>query len=345
MLTDTPFIQALKGKRQDRPPVWFMRQAGRYLPEYREIRAEYSMLDVIMTPELAKEVTLQPLRRFPFDASIIFADILTPLIGMGIELDFVKGEGPKIFNPLTTGADVAKLKTPPAGENTPYTLKACELVSQEIAKNNTPLIGFSGAPFTLSSYMIEGGGSNKLVGTKSFFLQDPEAWRELQEKLVTLVSEYLVAQANAGCSALQIFDSWVGFLGPTEFNAFVAPYVKEIIKKVRAEVEVPIIYFGTVTSGLFPHFSELGADAYGVDWRLSLQTAEQLIGNPGALQGNLDPVLLANGTPEYLEKEVARILEDGAGLSCPHIFNLGHGILPHTPIENVSTVVNAVKGR
>jgi uroporphyrinogen decarboxylase len=320
-----------------------MRQAGRYLPEYRALREKNSMLQMVQTPELACEVTLQPLRRFPLDAGIIFADILTPLIGMGIGLEFKKGEGPVIDNPVRSVADVSRLRVPAPAENVQYTLDAIKLVVKEL-NGKTPLIGFSGAPFTLSSYLIEGQSpaDSDLRLTKGLMVSNPEAWHELQEKLVTLCVEYLVAQVEAGCESLQIFDSWLGYVGPREYDRFVEPYLAKIISQVKARVDVPVVFFATGVSSLFPRLAKLPADAFGVDWRISLPDAAKLIGRPVPLQGNLDPQLLA-ASWEYVEHSARAILDEAATLPA-HVFNLGHGVLQYTPVENVQRLIEFVKG-
>jgi len=336
------FIDTLRGKRGPRPPVWLMRQAGRYLPEYRALREKSSMLEMVMTPELACEVTLQPLRRFPLDAAIIFADILTPLIGMGSRLEFKKGEGPVIENPVRSAADVAKLRLPAPAENVQYTLDAIRLVVGELGEK-TPLIGFSGAPFTLSCYLIEGQSPGDLERTKAMMVADPAAWHALQEKLVTLCVEYLVAQAEAGCRSLQVFDSWLGHLGPREYERFVEPYLVKVFHEVRKRADVPVVFFATGVTGLFPQLARLDAHAFGVDWRVSLPQALRLLGREVPLQGNLDPQILA-GPWEYVERAAREVLAEGASVPA-HVFNLGHGVLPHTPPENVQRLVDLVHRR
>lgn len=340
-MQDSILVRALKGERGDRVPVWFMRQAGRFLPEYREVRKQHSMLDVIRTPALAAKVTLQPLERFDLDAGIIFADILNPLMGMGVELDFVAGEGPRIFNPVRDEGDVAKLIVPPVEENVGYTLEAIEMVSSTLRPRGIPLLGFAGAPFTLSAYLVEGGGFSQPQLTKRFMLEKPEAWDALQEKLREMVSAYLVAQARAGAAAVQIFDSWVGHLGPAEFERFVFPHLSSLIGRVRSQAGVPVIYFSTASTALFGQIGRLGADAIGVDWRQSLSAASRSLAC-NVLQGNLDPALLL-GPRAYLEEAAENVLREGAKLRS-HVFNLGHGILPETPIENVEALLRIVKG-
>lgn len=335
------FIDTLKGKRSDETPIWLMRQAGRYLPEYRALREKNSMLQMVQTPELACEVTLQPLRRFPLDAGIIFADILTPLIGMGVNLEFKKGEGPVIDNPIRSAADVARLRVPEPEENVGYTLDAIRLVVREL-NGKTPLIGFCGAPFTLSSYLIEGQSPGDLQHTKGMMVADTESWHQLQEKLVTLSVDYLVAQVEAGCESLQIFDSWLGYVGPREYDQFVEPYLMKLITETKKRVDVPVVFFATGVSSLFPRLAKLPADAFGVDWRISLPDAAKLIGRPVPLQGNLDPQLLS-ASWEYVERSARAILEEAKALPA-HVFNLGHGVLQFTPVENVQRLVELVKG-
>jgi uroporphyrinogen decarboxylase len=335
------FLNTLRGANHSgETPIWLMRQAGRYLPEYRALREKNSMLQMVMTPELACEVTLQPLRRFPLDAGIIFADILTPLIGMGAQLDFKKGEGPVIDNPVRSAAAVEALRVPAPEESVGYTLDAIRLVVREL-NGKTPLIGFCGAPFTLASYLIEGHSPGDFEHTKALMAGEPRLWKILQEKLVQLSAEYLVAQVNAGCQALQIFDSWLGSVGPREYDAFVAPYLEQLVTAVRSRVDVPVIFFATGVAALFPRLATLDVDAFGVDWRLTLPQARDLIGRRVPLQGNLDPQLLT-GPWEYVKRSAEAILQE-AGEVPAHIFNLGHGILPHTPVENVERLVALVK--
>jgi len=340
-MSESLFIKTLRGERSSETPIWLMRQAGRYLPEYRKIREGRSMLEMVQTPEIACEVTLQPLKRFPLDAGIIFADILTPLIGMGVSLDFKKGEGPVLANPVRSMGDISKLRLPTPQENVGYTLKAIELVVRELG-GRTPLIGFSGAPFTLSSYLIEGQSPGDLQHTKAMMVSDPKSWHHLQEKLVSLCVEYLVAQVEAGCEALQIFDSWLGYVGPREYDLFVEPYLTQIIKQVKGRVAVPIIFFATGVNSLLPRLGRLPADAFGVDWRTSLPDAGKALGRPVPLQGNLDPQLLA-ASWEYTERSAKSILSEALEVPA-HVFNLGHGVLQYTPVENVERLIQLVKG-
>ncbi len=334
------FINTLNGVRGSETPIWLMRQAGRYLPEYRALRESHTMLQMVMTPELACEVTLQPLRRFALDAGIIFADILTPLIGMGAQLEFRKGEGPVIDNPVRSRKDVERLRVPHPKENVWYTLEAIQLVTRELGER-TPLIGFCGAPFTLATYLIEGQSPGDLEHTKVMITREPETWHLLQSKLTKLSADYLVAQVEAGCQALQIFDSWLGYIGPREYETFVRPYLHELVSQVRSRTDVPLVFFATGVAGLFPKLSELDVSAFGVDWRLSLLQAQDLLGRNLPLQGNLDPQILA-GDWSYVERSAQAILDEAKGIEA-HVFNLGHGILPHTPVANVERLVALVK--
>ncbi|MBN1564311.1 MAG: uroporphyrinogen decarboxylase [Anaerolineae bacterium] len=340
-MTEHRFLQACRHEPTDVTPIWLMRQAGRYMAEYRAIRAQHSMLDVIRTPELACEITMQPINAFDLDAAIIFADILPILIGMGLNLDFVKGEGPVIDNPIRSAADVAALRTPPTEENLPYTLEAIRLVRREL-DGKVPLIGFSGAPYTLASYAIEGGGSKNHTKVKSFMHAEPDAWAMLMDKLATLIGDYLVAQAEAGAQALQVFDSWAGILAPMDYREKVLPYVQTVIERAQSS-GVPVIYFGTNMNGLLSMLPETGADVLGVDWRIEIDDAWDQIGEDFAVQGNLDPVTLF-APWEDIQRHADNILARTAGRA-GHIFNLGHGILPETPVDHVRRLVDYVHER
>jgi uroporphyrinogen decarboxylase len=333
------FLRACRRLPVDRTPIWLMRQAGRYMAEYRAIRAKYGMLEVMNTPELAAEVTLQPLDRFELDAAIIFADILPPLIAMGLDLEFVKGEGPRINNPITTTNDIDRLRTPPAEVTMPATLEAIRIVSVELATQEVPLIGFAGAPFTLASYAIEGGGSKNYAKTKTFMYTEPVAWWRLLSKLVTVVSDYLLKQVQAGASALQVFDSWAGALGVQDYVQYVQPHNQALFKTLKT-AGVPTISFSTGTSSYLEQVAACGGDVISVDWRLPLDLAWEQIGNGRAIQGNLDPASLLSPWCK-LQPRVDDILDRAAGRP-GHIFNLGHGILPNTPIDTVQRLVNYV---
>ncbi len=340
-MTDFRFLKACRRQPVDVTPIWLMRQAGRYMAEYRAIRARHSMLDMIRTPELACEVTLQPIRAFNLDAAIIFADILPILVGMGLDLEFVKGEGPVLHNPITSPADVDALRTPPTEENTPFTMDAIRLVRREL-EGKVPLIGFAGAPFTLASYAIEGGGSKNYVKVKSFMAAEPEAWDRLMQKLTQVIGEYLVAQVEAGAQALQVFDSWAGVLSPRDYEQKVLPYTQRVIQQAKT-TGVPVVYFGTNLNGMLETLPQTGADVIGVDWRIEVDTAWERIGTNVAIQGNLDPVTLFAPWAQ-IQSHVDNILERAAGQP-GHIFNLGHGILPQTPVDHVRRLVDYVHER
>jgi uroporphyrinogen decarboxylase len=333
------FLAACRRQAVDATPIWLMRQAGRYMAAYRALREKYTILEIIKTPELACEVTMQPIQAFDLDAAIIFADILPPLEGMGLELSFGKGEGPIIHNPLRTRADVQALRTPEPGESLWFTLQAIALVRQELVSRRLPLIGFSGAPFTLASYAIEGGGSNHYLYTKGLLMSDPPTWHLLLSKLSELVGHYLLAQARAGAQALQMFDSWAGCLSPQDYHDYVLPYSRRAIE-IASQGQVPIIHFSTHTSGMLDLITEAGGDVIGVDWRIPLDQAWRVIGQEKAVQGNLDPVALF-APWEELKKRTRQILDQGIGRP-GYIFNLGHGILPQTPISNVQRLVDFV---
>lgn len=337
-LPDYRFLRACRRQPVDATPVWLMRQAGRYMAEYRALREKYGILDLIRTPELAVEVTLQPVNAFDLDAAIIFADILPPLVGMGIDLSFVKGEGPVLHNPVRTPADVDALRVPSAEENLPFTLEAVRLARAEL-EGRLPLIGFSGAPFTLASYAIEGGASRNYTLAKGFMYEHPAAWHALMDKLAQVVAGYLVAQAEAGAQALQVFDSWAGALSPADYREYVLPYTRRAIEAAQA-TGVPVINFSTGTSAMLDALAEAGGNVIGVDWRVELDRAWEFVGDGFAVQGNLDPVALMAPLPE-LTRRAGDVLRRAAGRP-GHIFNLGHGILPTTPVDNVAALVDYV---
>ncbi len=346
------FLKACRRQPADRTPVWFMRQAGRYMPEYRAIRERYGFLEMVKTPELAAEITLQPLRAFAVDAAIIYADILPPLEGMGLCLSYAKGEGPVIHNPLRAPADIAALAQPDPRETVGYTLEAIRLVRRELGAT-LPLIGFSGAPFTLASYAIEGGGSREYRRTKQLMHRQPDAWHALMAKLARLVSDYALAQLAAGADAIQLFDSWAGALAPDDYAEFVLPYVQQIVAAIKRHEPTtqdqapgaggpgaPVIYFGTDMSGMLGMLRHTGADVVGLDWRIALDDAWAQLGPGVAVQGNLDPHTLF-GPWEAIERRAAAILDRAAGRP-GHIFNLGHGILTETPVEHVARLADFV---
>jgi uroporphyrinogen decarboxylase len=321
----------------DRTPVWLMRQAGRYMQEYRDIRAKHDFLSMCKTPDVAAEVTIQPVDKLDVDAAILFADILLPLEGMGIDLEFAKGEGPVIHNPVRSQADVDKIRIIEAEEATPYVAEAIKIVRREL-EGRVPLIGFSGAPYTLASYIIEGHGSRDYRYTKAMMYGDPQAWHTLMEKLAEVVTRYLKMQIDAGAQAVQMFDSWVGSLGPADYEEFVMPYSKKVMDNLAGE-GVPRIHFANNASTLLELVSKAGGDVIGVDWRINLDLAWQRIGDK-AIQGNIDPIVLF-GPTDYIEKRVKDVLDQAAGRP-GHIFNLGHGIHKDTPVEHAQALVEAV---
>ncbi len=332
------FLAACRREPVDRTPIWLMRQAGRYMPEYRALRERYSILELIRTPELAVEVTLQPIQAFDLDAAIIFADILPPLAAMGLDLAFVKGDGPVIRNPIRTMADVRALHQPDPEESLNFTLEAIRLARREL-EGRVPLIGFSGAPFTLASYAIEGGSSRHYERTKAMMHAEPAAWHQLMEKLAEMVGSYLSAQIRAGAQAVQLFDSWVGALSPADYREYVLPYSRHAIELARRE-GAPVIHFSTGTAGMLELIKEAGGDVIGIDWRIDLSVAWQRLGPDVAIQGNLDPVALL-APRSAMEQRAAYVLEQANGQP-GHIFNLGHGVLPSTPVENVRALVDFV---
>lgn len=330
------FLKACRREPVDCTPVWMMRQAGRYLPEYREIRAKHTFLEMCKTPEVAAEVTLQPIRRFEIDAAIIFADILLPLEPMGIGLEFAKGEGPVIHNPVRSMADVQKLKPIDAATQIAYLMQAIKIVLKEL-NGKVPLIGFSGAPFTLASYIIEGGGSKNYQHAKTLMYAEPKAWHKLMEHLTGVIINYLNAQIDAGVQVVQLFDSWVGVLGPADYREFVLPHQKNVIAGIKKTV--PLIHFANGATHIIEMVAEAGGDVIGLDWRCDLGAAWNRVGHSKGVQGNLDPLTLF-GTKEFIRKRTKEIL-DAAGSRNGHIMNLGHGILPETPIEHAAEFINA----
>ena len=332
------FLRACRREPVSRTPVWFMRQAGRYMQEYQKIRANHSILDVCKTPELAAEVTLQPINRFSLDAAIIFADILLPLEPMGLQLTFVEDKGPVISNPLRDEASINQLQVV-GGEAFLFTEKAISL-ARKYLEGRVPLIGFAGAPFTLASYAIEGGSSRSYIHTKTLMYSKPDLWRRLMEKFVAVLMEYLRVQIQAGAQAIQIFDSWVGSLSPGDFREYAFPYVQQMFQMLRKE-GVPLIYFGTGTATLLSSMKDIGSDVVGLDWHVNLDEAWNILGDQVAVQGNMDPVLLYAPIPE-IERRVKDIL-NRAGNKPGHIFNLGHGILPQTPIDHVEATIEFVR--
>ena len=332
-----PFLKACRRQPTEYTPIWLMRQAGRYMKEYRALRKKYSFLEMCRNPEVAAQVTLQPIDKFKLDAAIIFSDILIPLEPMGVEFEFAKGEGPVFHRPVREMKDVERLKIIEPEEEIPFLMEAIRIVRREL-EGKIPLIGFSGAPFTLASYMIEGGHSRNYTLTKGFIYQDRPAWNLLMEKVSEVLIRYLNAQVRAGVQALQIFDSWVGCLTPGDYEEYVLPYSKRVMDGV--DKSVPLIHFATTSSTLLERMKRAGGNVIGVDWRVDLGEAWARIGYDVGIQGNLDPVVLF-GPVDLIKTEVKRILDQAEGRP-GHIFNLGHGILPNTPVEHVAALVEMV---
>ena len=339
-MSATPLLlRTIRREPTERTPIWLMRQAGRVLPEYRAIKANRSLLEISAQPELCAEVTLQPLRRMPLDAAIVYADIMTPLVGVGIDLQIVEAVGPVIAQPIRAAADLERLRAIEPEADVPYLLETLRLVRRDLDASKA-LIGFAGAPFTLASYLIEGRGSRNFLLTKSMMYGEPALWHALMERLTAIVIDYLRAQAAAGADVLQLFDSWVGSLSPQDFREYVAPYSARIFAALRP-TGVPLIHFGTNTATFLDQMREHGADVIGVDWRIALDDAWRIIGEDRAIQGNLDPATLLAPWPA-VEERVRDVLRRADGRP-GHIFNLGHGLHPTTPVENVERLVELVQ--
>ena len=332
------FVRAAKAQPTERTPIWLMRQAGRYMAEYRAIRKQYSLIEICKKPAVAAQVTIEAAEILKVDAAIIFADLLLPLEVMGLPFHFAAGEGPKIEKPIRSAEDISHLRTDRAAE-LGYVSEAIKLVCKHFG-NSLPVIGFCGAPFTLASYMIEGGGSRNYIHTKKMMYSEPAAWNELMTKLVSVTAEYSAEQVRAGADTIQIFDSWVGCLSVEDYRRYVLPHVTDLVKRLQ-KTGVPIIYFGTDSSTLLPSMQETGAEVIGLDWRIPLDTGWKALGNKGAVQGNLDPVLLFADWKE-IKSRAEDILHRAAGRP-GHIFNLGHGILQETPVENVKALCAYVR--
>jgi uroporphyrinogen decarboxylase len=331
------FLRACRRESVERTPVWFMRQAGRYMAEYRALRQNYTLLQLCRTPDLATEVTLQPVRRIDLDAAILFSDLLIPLEPMGIPFDFVKGEGPTIERPIRSAADIDAVRVVDPRDAIGFTFEAIKQIKRELA-GRIPLIGFAGAPFTLASYAIEGGHSNNFALTKGLMYGDPAAWHRFADKLATVVGDYLSAQIDAGADVVQVFDSWVGALNEGDYREFALPHTRKIFDAIGGRV--PTIHFGVASASILHVMREAGGDIIGADWRIPIDEAWQRIGHDRGVQGNLDPTLLL-GPRDRLLTGVSDVLARAANRP-GHIFNLGHGILPMTPVENVQAVARYV---
>ena len=331
-------IRAARAEPSERTPVWFMRQAGRYMPEYRAIRKQYSLIEICKKPEVAAQVTIEAAEILQVDAAIIFADLLLPLEVMGLPFHFYAGEGPRIERPVRSAEDVGRLRIDRAAD-LGYVSEAVKLVCKHFG-DKLPVIGFCGAPFTLASYMIEGGGSRNYLFTKKMMYCAPAAWDELMKKLVAVTAEYSAEQVRAGADTIQIFDSWVGCLSVEDYRRYVLPHATDLVKSLQS-TGVPVIYFGTDSATLLPSMRETGAEVIGLDWRIPLDIGWQRLGLKGAVQGNLDPVLLLADWQE-IKSRAEGILRQAAGRP-GHIFNLGHGIVPETPVENVKALCDFIR--
>jgi uroporphyrinogen decarboxylase len=338
ILDGSRFIRACLRKPVDRTPVWFLRQAGRYMQEYREVRKHHTLVEICKKPELAAEVTITAAEKLGVDAAIIFADLLLPLEPMGLDFEFQAGEGPVVHHPLRTAEDVRALRTDRT-DALSYVARAIEKVAAHFG-DRLGMIGFCGAPYTLASYMIEGGGSRNYIETKKLMYGNRAAWSSLLDKLVVVLIEYCRLQVQAGADVIQIFDSWVGSLSLSDYRAYAFEASKRLVRAVQ-EMGVPVIYFGVETAGLLEQMAQTGADVIGLDWRQPLDEGWRAVGHGHAVQGNLDPITLF-APPDVLEQRVKEILRAANGRS-GHIFNLGHGIVPGTPVENVQAVVRMVR--
>lgn len=332
------FLRACRRQPVDRTPVWFMRQAGRSQPEYRVLRERYTLLEICRHPELVAEVTLRPVQQLGVDAAVLFADIMLPLEGIGVGFDLEEGRGPRIHEPIRDELQVTSLQP---FALTPAVAAVLEGIRLIRTASSVPVIGFAGAPFTLASYLVEGGPSREFLRTKALMYQRPEVWSTLLDRLAEMTAAYLHLQVTAGVQAVQLFDSWAGCLSPSDYAAFAAPYTRAVCERI-VPIGVPIIHFGTNTSGLLPLMAAAGGDVIGVDWRIALDDAWNRIG-PRGIQGNLDPtVLLAE--PAVIESRAAGVLAQAAGRP-GHIFNLGHGVLPETPQDHLRRLVDFVHAR
>jgi uroporphyrinogen decarboxylase len=342
-VSDAPFrdrfLRACRREPVDRTPVWFMRQAGRYLPEYREVRGDLDILETCRHPEIAVEVTLQPMRRMDLDAAVLFSDIMVPLAGIGVDVTIASGVGPVVAEPIRSTADVDRLHPLEPEADVPHVLEAIRLLRREL---HVPLIGFAGAPFTLASYLVEGGPSKNHDRTKALMHDDPATWERLMAVLGDLVLAHLRAQIEAGAQAVQVFDSWVGALDPEDYRRFVQPTTRAIFEGL-ADLDAPTIHFGVGTGELLTSMREAGGDVIGVDWRVPLDLAWERIGHDRGIQGNLDSaVCLASW--DAVERKALGVLERAGGRD-GHVFNLGHGVLPTTPVENLQRLVDLVHER
>lgn len=330
------FLRACRRQEVDVTPIWLMRQAGRYQPEYRKLREKYPMLELCTTPELAAEVTLLPLRRFELDAAILFSDLTIPFLAMDVPFTLKENVGPVIAHPLRTEDDIRTLRVMEPGDDLPFVAESIRILRRNLA---VPLIGFAGAPFTLAAYLVEGGPSRDYSRVRALMYSRPDLWENLLQILTENVTRFLKAQIEAGAQAIQLFDSWVGVLSPGTFRRYILPVMQRIVRELKP-LGAPIIYFGTGTASLLELMRETGADVIGVDWRVPLDEAWQRFDFACAIQGNLDPaVLLAD--VDTVQAEAKDVLRRASG-RLGHIFNLGHGVLPETPVENVQVLIDTV---
>jgi uroporphyrinogen decarboxylase len=337
MAAASVFLDACRRRPTAFTPVWLMRQAGRYMPEYRAMRERHGFLDLCKNPQAAAEVTLQPVERLGVDAAILFADILLVLEPLGVGLEFTKGEGPHIERPIRSAADVARLGSADVDASVGFVFETVRLARKALAER-VPLIGFAGAPFTLASYLIEGGASREFLLTKRFMRAERDAWHALLGRLAGITADYLNGQIAAGAQAIQLFDSWVGTLSPADYREFVLPHTRAVIE--RLDGDAPVIHFGVGTSALLPSMKEAGGDVIGLDWRVELGPTWERLGFDVAVQGNLDPAVLLSTTAEI--RRAAKAILDGAARRPGHIFNLGHGVHQETPVENAKALVEIV---
>lgn len=332
------FLRACRREQVDATPVWFMRQAGRYMREYRALRERYSLLDICRNPELAVAVTLQPVETIDVDAAILFSDLLLPFTPLGLDFDFVKGEGPAVENPVRSAADVDRLRRFDPRDALGHVLETIRMLRREL-EGRVPLIGFGGAPFTLAAYAIEGGPSSAYTRTKSFMYSQPSAWHRLCERFADVIADYLAAQIDAGVQAVQVFDSWAGALSRSDYREFALPHTKRIFDSL-ADAGVPRIHFGVGTRAILADLAEAGGDVIGIDWRTPLDEAWRELGADRGVQGNLDPAVLL-GPPDRMLAAAEDVLQRAAGRP-GHVFNLGHGVLPETPLEHVQELARYV---
>ncbi|MBX9878940.1 MAG: uroporphyrinogen decarboxylase [Candidatus Obscuribacterales bacterium] len=338
VLAQAPFMQACRRDKASRTPIWLMRQAGRFMPEYREIRSKVKFLDLCKNSQLASEVTVMAVEKLNVDAAIIFADLLLLVEPMGLGLEYAAGDGPVIHQPIRCQADLEKIQNVDPYESLGYVFEAIKLTRKALPAN-IPLIGFAGAPFTVASYIVEGGSSRHFLKTKQLMYTDSATWHILMQRIVQITIAYLIGQVEAGAQVIQLFDSWVGCLSPQDYRTYVMPHSKAIIDAVKEHA--PVIHFGTGTATLLKDMKEAGGDVIGLDWRVELDQSWKELGYDVGVQGNLDPAILFSDKEE-IRKQATRILKQAANRP-GHIFNLGHGILPETPVENVQYLVETVR--